>query len=249
MKVKTLYKLMIKFYQVLSCIFRVHEWPKFPHPYCFFDKFWSFVHKKNAHLLLPLKMHQCTKFSHFDQFFRFETKREMFFKNALSRDYYTTLLLLHLFYIINIMGDNEQSRGELKRKWLRGEYTVDLSEGGVWIPSWKLLIFVSSTFTDTHRERDELQYRVLNKLAEEGSKHGIVVSFSDMRWGIPGTSSVEHGTWMACKRELERCYHHSNGIFFLSLQSEKYICIFHLKLCIINLPCSDMVTLHCRKVY
>ena len=59
---------MIKFYQVLSCIFRVHEWPKFPHPYCFFDKFWSFVHKKNAHLLkiLPLKMHQCTKFSNFD---------------------------------------------------------------------------------------------------------------------------------------------------------------------------------------
>ena len=120
------------------------------------------------------------------------------------------------------MGDNEKSRNELRRYWLRGEYPDDLS-GGFFIPSWKLLIFVSSTFTDTHVERDELQSHILNKLAEEGNKHGITVSFSDMRWGIPGATSVEHGIWMTCKKELERCYHQSNGTFFLSLQSEKYL--------------------------
>ena len=116
---------------------------------------------------------------------------------------------------------NDETGIELKRKILRGEYPSDLS-GGVSVPSWKLLVFVSSTFTDTHRERNELQFRILNKLSQEGGKYGVIVSFSDMRWGIPSTSSVEHGTWITCKRELERCHNQSDGIFFLSLQSEKY---------------------------
>ena len=122
------------------------------------------------------------------------------------------------------MGDNNnQSGNELKRNWLRGKYEVGLSGGVALIPSWRLLIFVSSTFTGTHRERDELQFHILKKLSQEADKHGIVISFSDMRWGIPGSTSVEHGTWMTCRKELERCYHQSDGIFFLSLQSEKYL--------------------------
>ena len=119
--------------------------------------------------------------------------------------------------------NNNQSGNELKRNWLQGKYEVGLSGGVAVIPSWRLLIFVSSTFTDTHRERDELQFRTLKKLSQEADKHGIVISFSDMRWGIPGATSVEHGTWMTCRKELERCYHQSDDIFFLSLQSEKYL--------------------------
>ena len=141
----------------------------------------------------------------------------------------------------------DQSRNELRRKWLRGEYPVD-SAGGLWIPSWKLLVFVSSTFTDTNRERDALQHRIQKTLSKEGSKHGIVISFSDMRWGIPGAASNEHGTWIACNRELDRCYRQSNGIFFLSLQSEKYL----YESCSCNgIICTypDMVTRHYRRVF
>ena len=119
--------------------------------------------------------------------------------------------------------NNNQSGNELKRNWLRGKYGFGLSGGVAVIPSWRLMIFVSSTFTDTYRERDELQFRILKKLSQEADKHGIVISFSDLRWGIPGTTSVEHGTWTTCRKELERCCHQSDGIFFLSLQSEKYL--------------------------
>ena len=118
------------------------------------------------------------------------------------------------------MGIIDEDRNELRRKLLRGEYPIDVIDG--WIPSWKILIFVSSTFTDTHRERDEL-VRILRELTLEGDKHGVTVSFSDMRWGVPGSTSLEHGTWITCERELKRCRDQSNGIFFLSLQSEKYL--------------------------
>ena len=88
-------------------------------------------------------------------------------------------------------------------------------------PYFKLLVFVSSTFTDTHVERDEL-LKILKEISKEADKRSIKMSFSDMRWGIPGAASREHGTWLACKREIERCRDQSSGIFFLSLQSEKY---------------------------
>jgi hypothetical protein len=48
------------------------------------------------------------------------------------------------------------------------------------------------------------------------------VSFSDMRFGVQDENTRHHETWVACKRELFRCFTKSNGIFFLSLQSEKY---------------------------
>ena len=118
----------------------------------------------------------------------------------------------------------DQEINELRRQLLCGGYADDMA-GGL-IPHWKLLIFISSTFTDTHRERDEL-FNILKELSALGDKHGIVVSFSDMRWGVPGTASLEHGTWMTCKQELKRCRDQSNGLFFLSLQSEKYLNIIH----------------------
>ena len=118
------------------------------------------------------------------------------------------------------MENFDQARNELRKQLLCGEYPDNGLDG--LIPCWKLHVFVSSTFTDTNRERNEL-FKILNDLSVDGDKHGIAVSFSDMRWGIPGAASLEHGTWMACKGELDRCKHQSNGLFFLSLQSEKYL--------------------------
>ena len=115
---------------------------------------------------------------------------------------------------------------------LWGGYPED-GLGGL-VPSWNLYVFVSSTFTDTKRERNELS-NILKELSVNGDKHGIVVIFIDLRWGIPGVASLEHKTWMTCKRELERCRDQSNGLFFLSLQSEKYINIFWLLTLYINI--------------
>ena len=106
----------------------------------------------------------------------------------------------------------------VRNKVLFGDYSVHFSD---WkSPSWKLLVFVSSTFTDTHIERDKLPL-MLPELAKRANGYGIDISLSDMRWGIPGKASVDHGTWTACKNELERCRNQSSGIFFISLQSEK----------------------------
>ena len=43
-----------------------------------------------------------------------------------------------------------------------------------------------------------------------------------MRWGVRDENTLDHQTWVACKRELQRCYKESAGLFFLSLQGDKY---------------------------
>ena len=48
-------------------------------------------------------------------------------------------------------------------------------------PSWKILVFVSSTFTDTHRERDFLMEVLLPKLRSRANRFGIDFTFVDMR--------------------------------------------------------------------
>ena len=97
----------------------------------------------------------------------------------------------------------------------------------VWMsPTNKLVIFVSSTFTDTKVERDILMGEILSDLREIGTPHLIDVIFVDLRWGITDESTLEHATWIECSREIERCHQQSDGIFFLSLQSDKYTIIF-----------------------
>lgn len=50
--------------------------------------------------------------------------------------------------------------------------------------TWKISIFVSSTFTDTHEERDYLMKELLPMLRERGRRNGIVFTFTDMRYGL-----------------------------------------------------------------
>lgn len=87
---------------------------------------------------------------------------------------------------------------------------------------FKLNVFISSTFTDTHLERDILISQILPLLRKLGIKHDIEVTFVDMRWGVLDDNTLDHMTWVACKREIDRCYNESEGLFFLSLQSDKY---------------------------
>jgi hypothetical protein len=95
-------------------------------------------------------------------------------------------------------------------------------EASTWRPpQWKLLIFVSSTFTDTSYERNILMSTILPQLRTAGLRVGVEVTFVDMRWGVRDENTLDHRTWIECSRELERCRRESSGLFFLSLQSEK----------------------------
>ena len=94
------------------------------------------------------------------------------------------------------------------------------------IPTWllnpALEVFVSSTFTDTHKERNILLTEILPKLRDRASKFKIAVTFFDLRTGIPDSNTLDHDTWNGCYRALKQCLQGSRGIFFLSLQSMKY---------------------------
>ena len=89
------------------------------------------------------------------------------------------------------------------------------------IPKKKLLSFVSSTFTDTHAERDVLQRIILPRLRKVARENGVEVVLVDLRFGIPDDAAKFHTTWEDCKREVERCRQESGGIFFISLQAGK----------------------------
>ena len=102
---------------------------------------------------------------------------------------------------------------------LSGKFLVEDS----WLkPTWKMLVFVSSTFTDTQLERDILMKDLLPRLRDQAAPHSVLVALTDMRWGVRDENTLDHRTWIECSRELERCRNESTGLFFLSLQSDKY---------------------------
>jgi WD40 repeat protein len=90
------------------------------------------------------------------------------------------------------------------------------------VPKNKLTVFVSSTFTDTWRERNLLHEEILPKLQTEASKDDIQVILYDMRFGVKDENTKDHLTWEICRDAIKKCYEESDGLFFLSLQSEKY---------------------------
>ena len=105
---------------------------------------------------------------------------------------------------------------------LCGQFSATFHPVNVWSPqSFKIKVFFSSTFTDTYQERDALMNEVLTRLRERARSQNIEITFVDMRWGIRDENTLDHRTWIECKREIVRCYDDSWGIFFVSLQSEK----------------------------
>ena len=63
---------------------------------------------------------------------------------------------------------------------------------------------------------------LLPKLQQMGNSFQMEVIFIDMRWGIPDENTFDHLTWIACQQEIHRCSEESMGLYFLSLQSQKY---------------------------
>ena len=89
-------------------------------------------------------------------------------------------------------------------------------------PYRKLVVFVSSTFTDTHEERNVLLKTIFPALRMLGREQDIEVSFVDMRYGLKDDSTNRQMTWEECVAELEKCHTESAGVSFLSLQADKY---------------------------
>ncbi len=90
------------------------------------------------------------------------------------------------------------------------------------LPSFNLKYFVSSTFTDTHNERNLIMTKLLQQLNDIARPNGIDITFVDMRWGVKDENTDDHKTWDACKMELEKCRNESCESFFISLQGYKY---------------------------
>jgi hypothetical protein len=55
-----------------------------------------------------------------------------------------------------------------------------------------------------------------------GQQHGIQVILYDMRFGVKDENTLDHMTWETCKDAIQQCFEGSDGIFFLSLQADRY---------------------------
>ena len=122
-----------------------------------------------------------------------------------------------------LRADVREADALIRRQVLAGAFNADTAAACRWkAPTWKLLPFLSSPFTDTREERkylvDELQFYLRNI----GHQHGIQVIFVDMRWGIQDQNTRDHKTWEECVKAIEWCKLESMGIVFLSLQGNKY---------------------------
>jgi WD40 repeat protein len=90
------------------------------------------------------------------------------------------------------------------------------------MPKKKLMVFVSSTFLDTNLERDILHRKILPDLQKKAQQYEVQVIFYDMRFGVKDENTKDHMTWVACKEAIEQCHEGSDGLFFLSLQADRY---------------------------
>ena len=92
------------------------------------------------------------------------------------------------------------------------------------LPCRKLVVFVSSTFTDTMHERNLMLSSILQDLKGEikAKDYDIDIQFVDMRYGVRDENTLDHDTWEACAVEIIRCYEESEGTFFISLVADKY---------------------------
>src|SRR5215510_2236828 len=78
-------------------------------------------------------------------------------------------------------------------------------------------LFVSSTFRDMQREREELIKRVFPEIRILCHKRGLIWSEVDLRWGIPDDGDGEANVLSSCLDEIDRC-----RPYFLCILGERY---------------------------
>src|SRR5271169_5355155 len=87
------------------------------------------------------------------------------------------------------------------------------------VPEKQVRVFISSTFRDTHAERDHLVTVVFPELRERMALLGLEFFEVDLRWGVPerGVDGERANSWEYCKKWI-------NAVrpFFLCLLGERY---------------------------
>jgi NACHT domain- and WD repeat-containing protein len=86
----------------------------------------------------------------------------------------------------------------------------------------RMKIFVSSTFSDFHPERDALQTRVFPELRRHCLARGARFQAVDLRWGVSEEAAAQHQTSRICLNEIERCRTLSPRPNFIALVGDRY---------------------------
>ena len=87
-------------------------------------------------------------------------------------------------------------------------------------------IFISSTFTDMHAERDGIQMQILPQLRKKVESLGENFDFCDLRWGI-NTHDIDEEDRMSkilevCFQEISKCSDSESEIFMIVMLGERY---------------------------
>ena len=84
--------------------------------------------------------------------------------------------------------------------------------------NWRTVrVFISSTFSDMHSERDWLVKRVFPALRERLERHRVHLVDIDLRWGITEEQSSQDQVLDVCLNQIDEC-----RPFFLGLLGERY---------------------------
>lgn len=81
----------------------------------------------------------------------------------------------------------------------------------------EIRVFISSTFRDMHKEREELVKRVFPKLRKMCEERGVVWGEVDLRWGINDEQKAEGKVLPICLKEIDRC-----RPYFIGILGERY---------------------------
>ena len=74
-------------------------------------------------------------------------------------------------------------------------------------------VFISSSFSDMRQEREELAKFVFPRLRSICTKHGIVFTGVDLRWGITEEQVLDQKALEICLEEVDSCRPFFIGIF------------------------------------
>ena len=109
----------------------------------------------------------------------------------------------------NAEQDMQILRGKLGEKSVRTEVLHE---------DKRIVCFLlSSTFTDTASERNQLIADVVPYLQQYARKYNFGFRLVEMRWGIRAEASSAHQTSEICMAELERCQRESQGFSYVFL--------------------------------
>jgi WD40 repeat protein len=83
-------------------------------------------------------------------------------------------------------------------------------------------LFVSSTFTDFHMEREALRTEVFPAVRQLCAARGMQLHVVDLRWGISDDAQRSHDTLRICLTELDRCLETTTRPAVLALLGDRY---------------------------